>query len=46
MERGYIHLNVVNVVTISIAAYFGYLLLLGATILAKRVGIGPPATGG
>mgnify|MGYP000281734381 CR=1 FL=1 len=34
---GYIKLNIVNVITISIAALLGYGLLVGASLLLKKV---------
>jgi len=34
---GYIKLNVVNVITITLAALLGYMLLVGASMLLKKI---------
>lgn len=37
MDQTFIRLNIVNVITISIAALLGYGLLVGASMLLKRI---------
>ena len=39
MESHFVKLNIVNVITISLAALLGYGLLVGAVIVARKLGI-------
>ncbi len=37
MNETYIRLNIVNVITISLAAILGYMLLVGSSMLLQRI---------